>query len=103
RSRPRRIRSIRFRHDGLANRSYKEACPAQVFLCKIVPYNIFATARDVAQPGSVLAWGARGRWVESSHPDKGLSQGNPFLLSLYLECALRRNFLLHFTTIPHAM
>jgi hypothetical protein len=26
--------------------------------------------RDVAQPGSVLAWGARGRWFESSHPDK---------------------------------
>ena len=29
--------------------------------------------RDVAQPGSVLAWGARGRWFESSHPDKILS------------------------------
>ncbi len=26
--------------------------------------------RDVAQPVSVLAWGARGRWFESSHPDK---------------------------------
>ena len=26
--------------------------------------------RDVAQPGSVLAWGARGRWFESSHPDR---------------------------------
>ena len=26
--------------------------------------------RDVAQPGSVLAWGARGRWFESSHPDQ---------------------------------
>ena len=36
--------------------------------------NIFAHLftkgdRDVAQPGSVLAWGARGRWFESSHPD----------------------------------
>ena len=32
--------------------------------------NIFALRiRDVAQPGSVLAWGARGRWFESSHPD----------------------------------
>lgn len=29
----------------------------------------FGTSRDVAQPGSVLAWGARGRWFESSHPD----------------------------------
>ena len=27
------------------------------------------TKRDVAQPGSVLAWGARGRWFKSSHPD----------------------------------
>ena len=26
--------------------------------------------RDVAQPGSALAWGARGRWFESSHPDR---------------------------------
>ena len=25
--------------------------------------------RGVAQPGSALAWGARGRWFESSHPD----------------------------------
>jgi hypothetical protein len=26
--------------------------------------------RDVAQPGSAFAWGARGRWFESSRPDK---------------------------------
>jgi hypothetical protein len=26
--------------------------------------------RVVAQPGSALAWGARGRWFESSPPDK---------------------------------
>jgi hypothetical protein len=26
--------------------------------------------RDVAQPGSVPAWGAGGRWFESSHPDQ---------------------------------
>lgn len=26
--------------------------------------------RDVAQPGSAFAWGASGRWFESSHPDK---------------------------------
>jgi hypothetical protein len=42
--------------------------------------------RDVAQPGSVLAWGARGRWFESSHPDffKSLSSQlqNLFLLNL---------------------
>ena len=28
--------------------------------------------RDVAQPGSALAWGARGRWFESSRPDRTL-------------------------------
>ena len=27
----------------------------------------------VAQPGSALAWGARGRWFESSPPDKSLT------------------------------
>ena len=26
--------------------------------------------RDVAQPGSALRSGRRGRWFESSHPDK---------------------------------
>ena len=26
--------------------------------------------RDVAQPGSALDWGSRGRWFESSHPDQ---------------------------------
>ncbi len=43
-------------------------------------YRTFAICfRDVAQPGSVLAWGARGRWFESSHPDHknplGFAQG----------------------------
>ncbi len=28
------------------------------------------SVRDVAQPGSVLAWGARGRKFESCRPDK---------------------------------
>jgi hypothetical protein len=33
-------------------------------------YLIFAPLiRDVAQSGSVHAWGACGRWFESSHPD----------------------------------
>lgn len=32
--------------------------------------------RDVAQPGSVLAWGARGRWFESSHPDSKILSTN---------------------------
>ncbi len=26
--------------------------------------------RGVAQPGSALAWGARGRWFKSSRPDQ---------------------------------
>ena len=29
-----------------------------------------ATVRGVAQPGSVLAWGARGRVFESHRPDQ---------------------------------
>ena len=36
-------------------------------------FSIFATRfriRDVAQPGSALRSGRRGRWFESSHPDK---------------------------------
>jgi hypothetical protein len=33
-------------------------------------FSKFATQfRGVAQPGSVLAWGARGRGFESRHPD----------------------------------
>jgi hypothetical protein len=37
--------------------------------------------RDVAQPGSVLRSGRRGRWFESSHPDfKGLVLAGPFIL-----------------------
>src|SRR5919202_5654740 len=43
-------------------------------LFSILLYNICVVAllppsRDVAQPGSALAWGARGRWFEFSHPD----------------------------------
>lgn len=38
-----------------------------ITILKIYICNLFF--RDVAQPGSVLAWGARGRWFESSHPD----------------------------------
>ena len=30
---------------------------------------LFPTRRDVAQPGSALAWGARGRGFESRRPD----------------------------------
>ena len=32
--------------------------------------------RDVAQPGSALDWGSRGRWFESSHPDQYLRVGS---------------------------
>src|SRR3989304_5487543 len=34
-----------------------------------------STDRDVAQPGSALAWGARGRWFESSRPDQDPTRG----------------------------
>ncbi len=36
---------------------------------KISPYNL-ASVRGVAQPGSALAWGARGREFESRRPDQ---------------------------------
>ena len=40
--------------------------PAEVF-------NILLTGvRDVAQPGSALAWGARGREFESRRPDNDM-------------------------------
>ncbi len=32
-------------------------------------FSQFADVRDVAQPGSALAWGARGREFESRRPD----------------------------------
>ncbi len=32
-------------------------------------YTLNLRIRDVAQSGSVLAWGARGRKFESCHPD----------------------------------
>ena len=38
------------------------------FFCK--PFYIDIAVRDVAQPGSAFAWGASGRWFESSHPDQ---------------------------------
>ncbi len=32
--------------------------------------NMVNRFREVAQPGSALVWGARGRWFESSLPDQ---------------------------------
>ena len=46
--------------------------------------------RGVAQPGSVLAWGASGRPFKSAHPDQQphgkaiVSIRSPFLLSNFL-------------------
>src|SRR5205085_2902352 len=31
--------------------------------------NLLSFVRDVAQPGSALPWGGRGRWFESSRPE----------------------------------
>ena len=39
------------------------------FKIEIKPYICIPGKRVVAQPGSALAWGARGRWFESSPPD----------------------------------
>ncbi len=46
------------------------------------PYRIFLDFikfRDVAQPGSAFAWGARGRWFKSSHPDQPHSGSGQFI------------------------
>ena len=32
--------------------------------------NVLKIHRDVVQPGRIHAWGACGRWFESSHPDQ---------------------------------
>src|SRR6185312_9426637 len=37
--------------------------------------------RDVAQPGSALRSGRRGRWFESSHPDKKSNQNLSILVN----------------------
>ena len=39
-----------------------------IFFFTFAPHQF--RSRDVAQPGSALAWGARGRWFESSRPDQ---------------------------------
>ena len=36
------------------------------------------TCRGVAQPGSVLAWGARGRVFESHRPDQSIEEFKEF-------------------------
>ena len=45
---------------------------AGFFLVREVSYfcKTLHSHRDVAQPGSALRSGRRGRWFESSHPDK---------------------------------
>ena len=49
--------------------SQKSVC---VFICGGL---ICLRCRGVAQPGRVLAWGARGRKFESCHPDHKISNG----------------------------
>jgi hypothetical protein len=38
----------------------------------------------VAQPGSALAWGARGRWFESSPPDQNRQGSIYAALSVFI-------------------
>ncbi len=40
------------------------------------PYRRASTDRDVAQSGSALYWGCRGRWFESSRPDQWKISGS---------------------------
>jgi hypothetical protein len=62
-----------------------KAEPRDILLTKIRQKAIKVLRRDVAQPGSALASGVRGRWFESSHPDQkfrglGITCLTPFLL-----------------------
>ena len=41
---------------------------------RVLLFGSCRACRDVAQPGSALAWGARGRWFKSSHPDSQSSE-----------------------------
>jgi hypothetical protein len=48
---------------------------------------VISIFRDVAQPGSALRSGRRGRWFESSHPDTGfLKKPGTFYYNLTLIC-----------------
>ena len=40
--------------------------------------------RDVAQPGSALAWGASGRGFKSRRPDKTFSTEETFFCALFI-------------------
>ena len=48
---------------------YVYGCLAQMALNGLTQLCYYAYVRGVAQPGSALAWGARGRRFESGHPD----------------------------------
>ena len=56
--------------------------------------------RDVAQPGSALAWGARGRKFESCHPDQSkqraseISEAFCFLVGLHMVYIIELVYLL---------
>ena len=49
---------------------------------------LFPDFRDVAQPGSALRSGRRGRWFESSHPDKTIKARVYLWLFCFGECKL---------------
>ena len=44
-------------------------------------YELYHKVRVVAQPGSVSAWGAGGRWFESSPPDE---KGYPLAITFFI-------------------
>ena len=57
---PPKLESTKKRKDGQLKFAGQKNC---------VIFYICITQRDVAQPGSALRSGRRGRWFESSHPD----------------------------------
>ena len=55
------------------------SCALKQFLLIVSPKFAALTPRVVAQPGSALVWGARGRWFESSPPDESPDVNQDFI------------------------
>ena len=54
-------------------------------------YYVEIVYRSVVQPGRALAWGARSRWFESSHPDQIQKSLPLWLAFLYLNQVANEN------------
>ena len=56
---------------------------------KLCCYNCALVVRSVAQPGSASAWGAEGRWFESTHSDQ-IRKSRQFTVGFFHVCMVCR-------------